>query len=65
MAVETTGVIQIGPDTLKFLKTLGRRIRDASGEGKFFPYPIQHLAVAIQRGNAASVMGTLKVSLRT
>ena len=54
--VETTGVI--GPDTLKF-KTLGRRIREASGEGKSFLYLIQCLAVAIQRGNAAYSMGTL------
>ena len=56
VVVETAGVI--GPDTLKFLKTLGRRIREASGEGKSFPYLIQCLAVAIQRGNAASVRGT-------
>lgn len=56
--LETTGVI--GPDTLKFLKTLGRRIRETSGKRKSFPYLIQQLAVAIQRGNAASVMGTFE-----
>ena len=54
--VETTGGV-IRPDTLKFLKTLGRRIRDASGKGKSFPYLIQHLAVAIQRGNAGTFEG--------
>ena len=57
-AVETTGMI--GSDTLKFLKTLGRRLREVSGEGKSFPYLIQRVAVAIQRGSAAYLMGTFE-----
>ena len=57
LAVETLGAF--GPNTATFLKDLGRRIRQTSGEEKSFPYLVQRLAVAIQRGNTASVMGTL------
>ena len=44
--------------TLSFLKDLACRVRKMSGEVKSFPYLLQHLAVAIQRGNAVSVLGT-------
>ena len=58
IAVETTGVF--GPLTRAFLKDLGRRITRATGEERSHSYLIQRISVAIQRGNAASVMGTIR-----
>lgn len=57
VAVETLGVF--GPLTYSFLRELGRRIYQSSGEENAFPYLIQRLSVAIQRGNSAAVMGSL------
>ena len=42
-----------------FLKELGHRLRQVSGEASSFHYLAQRLSVAIQRGNSASVMGTM------
>ena len=47
--------------TTEFLKELGHRLRQVSGEANIFEYLTQRLSVAIQRGNAASVLGTMKV----
>ena len=46
-----------GKQTLSFLKDLAC-VHKVSGEVKSFPYLLQCLAVAIQRGNAVSVLGT-------
>ena len=43
-----------GKQTLSFLKDLACRVRKVSGEVKSFPYLLQRLAVAVQRGNAVS-----------
>ena len=59
MAIETTGVF--GPRTTEFLKELGHRLRQVSGEANSYAYLTQRLSVAIQRGNAASVLGIMKV----
>ena len=60
VAIETSGVF--GPKTKEFLKELGLRLRQVSGEANSFAYLTQRLSVAIQRGNAASVMlGTIKM----
>ena len=59
VAIETTGVF--GPRTTEFLKELGHQLRQVSGEANSFAYLTQRLSVAIQRGNAASVLGTMKV----
>ena len=62
MAIETSGVF--GPKTMEFLKGLGHRLRQVSGEANFFAYLsdlTQRLSVAVQRGNAASVLGTMKM----
>ena len=53
VAIETSGVF--GPKTTEFLKELGVRLRQVSGD------LTQRLSVAIQRGNAASVLGTIKM----
>ena len=59
MAIETTGVF--GSRTTQFLKELGQRLRQVSGEANSYAYFTQRLSVAVQRGNAASVLGTMKV----
>ena len=59
MAIETTGVF--GPRTTELLKELGHRLRQVSGEANSFAYLTQRLSVNIQRGNAASVLGAMKV----
>ena len=59
VAIETSGVF--GPKTMEFLKGLGHRLRQVSGEANTFAYLSQRLSVAIQHGNAASVLGTMKM----
>ena len=61
IAVETCGTV--GPDSHLFLKELGRRLRMATGEPKSYAFLLQRLSVAIQTGNATSVMGSIPVSL--
>eukprot|EP00731_Ephydatia_muelleri_P012448 Em0006g1342a len=50
VVIETSGVF--GKQTLSFLKDLACRVRKVSGEVKSFPYLLQRLAVAVQRGVA-------------
>ena len=57
VAIETAG--PFGPETFTFLRDLGCRLKQATGEAKSFFYLQQHLSVALQRGNAAAVMGTM------
>ena len=59
-AIETSGVF--GPKTMQFLKGLGHQLRQVSGEANSFAYLTQRLSVAVQCGNAASVLGTMKMS---
>ena len=56
VVIETSGVF--GKQTLSFLKDLACRICKASGEVQSFSYLLQLLVVAVQRGNAVSVLGT-------
>ena len=53
IAVQTTGVF--GPETLSFISELGHRICQIYGEKISFSFLLQHLAVAIQRGNSTYV----------
>ena len=57
VAIETTGVI--GERSRKFLVELGHRIRRVSGEINSTAFLIQRLSIVLQRGNAASVVGTI------
>ncbi len=57
LAIETTGVL--GPKSKTFVKELGGRVARVTGDQKSFHYLLQRLSVAVQRGNAASVMGTM------
>ena len=56
VAIETTGVF--GPKAKSFIKELTNRVKSETKEEKARPFPIQQLSVAIQRGNAAAVLGT-------
>lgn len=55
-AFETVGVW--GADALDFIKKLGKRLNDITGEHRSKYYLMQRIGLAIQRGNAASIMGT-------
>ena len=57
VAIETTGVI--GERSRKFLVELGCRIRRVSGEVNSTAFLLQRLSIAVQRWNAASVLGTI------
>ena len=60
VAIEKTRVF--GPRTTEFLKELSHRLRQMSGEANPFAYLTQRLSVAVQwQGNAASILGTMKV----
>ena len=43
----------------KFLQDLGRRIRGVTLEDNAYQYLVQRISVTVQRGNAASVLGSL------
>jgi len=57
VAVETLGAL--GAGAMELLHELGRRITESTGERRAMEYLLQRLSVAIQRGNAASVLGTV------
>ena len=56
VAIETTGVF--GPETMEFLREMGRRLQLVSADHNSTTYLIQRLSVVVQRGNAASVLGS-------
>ena len=56
VAVETLGVM--GPEAGHFFRDLGRRIAAATSDPLSHQYLLQRVAVAVQRGNAAAVLGT-------
>ena len=58
VAFETQG--DCGSDTLKFIRDLGRRLTDANHETRATSFLKQRISVALQIGNAASVLGTIK-----
>ena len=56
IAVETFG--SWGQDGLSLIKEIGRKICNTTGEKRSSFYLFQRISIAIQRGNAASVIGT-------
>ena len=60
VAVETTGTF--GPSALAFLHEIGRRIKIQTGDQSSTYYLLQHISIAIQRGNVESVLGTMSHS---
>ena len=57
IAIESLGAI--GPQSLAFLKDLGSRIRQQTGEERAGHYLLQQLSVAVQRGNSVSIRGSI------
>ena len=60
VCVETYGAF--GPQGLKLLKKIGKKIKDVTGEKKSTYYLLQSISMAIQRSNAACVIGTASAS---
>ena len=58
MVIETTGVC--GPEALQFLRELGHCLKAETGEPRSIKFLLQRISVAMQRGNAAAVLGTIK-----
>ncbi|XP_031330809.1 uncharacterized protein LOC116161558 [Photinus pyralis] len=59
---ESAAVETLGPwcrEARNFVECLGKRIASITGEPRATSYLRQKISIAIQRGNAASVMGTL------
>ena len=57
VAVETLG--SWAPMAAKFIKDIGSRITDATGEKRATSFLFQSLGIATQRGNASSIAGTV------
>jgi len=57
IAVET--FVAWGPEAIAFVSELGRRIAIVTGELRSTLYLRQTIDIALQRGNSASVLGTL------
>ena len=49
----------MGPEAKSFLLDLGRRLRQHTGEPRSTSYLIQRISMAIQKGNAVAMMGSL------
>ena len=60
VAIETLG--SWGQAGLKLVKELGRMIKEKSGETRSTQFLFQRCSIAVQRGNAASVLGTVSSS---
>ena len=58
VAVETLGAWSVG--ALSFIKQLGKRLQEATGEHMETAYLLQRLSVAIQQCNAVCFVGTFK-----
>ena len=57
IAVETCGVV--GPDSMCFLRDLGRRLKSATGEPNSLTCLHQWISVTIQVSNLTSILGSL------
>jgi len=53
----------LGEDAADFLHQLGRHIASMTGERWSTQFLLQRLSVAIQRGNAAAVLGTVDMTV--
>ena len=60
VAIETLG--SYGPSALDFIKDVGRRIKESTGEKRATSYLMQAIGIAIQRGNSQCILGTVKDS---
>jgi hypothetical protein len=58
MGIETYGAY--GPQGIKLVKQIGKKIQDATGEKLSTLYLFQSISIAIQKGNAVCMMGCPK-----
>ena len=56
-AIESLGAM--GPSATALIKDLSFRGSRETGENRFGSFLVQRLSIAIQRGNASSVLGTI------
>ena len=57
IAVETFG--SWGPIGYKFIKDVGKKIQEKTGNKNATSHILQAISMSVQRGNAHSIMGTL------
>ena len=57
IAIESSGVF--GEEGLSLIKKIGEKIMKITGESKSTSYLIQRISLAVQRGNAASILGSV------
>ena len=60
VAVEACGTI--GPKSRDFLRALGKRLRIVTAEPQSYAFLMQRLSIAIQIGNATSVIASLNAT---
>ena len=60
VAIETLG--SYGPHALDFIKDIGLRIKESTGEKRATSYLMQTIGIAIQRGNSQCILSTVKDS---
>ncbi len=58
--METLG--PFGEEALALVEDLGKRLIESTGEPRSCVYFIQRISIAIQRGNAASILATVPTS---
>jgi hypothetical protein len=56
VGMETSGVD--GREELRLIKAIGQRLKDVTGEPRSLAFLLQHMSIAVQRGNAWSILGT-------
>jgi len=61
VAVESLGAL--GEEASNFFRNLGHRITSVTTEPRSFQFLMQWLSVAVQRGNAACMLGTVPASI--
>jgi hypothetical protein len=60
IAIETLG--PWGDDAKKIINDIGQKIQKITNESRSTSYLTQRISIAVQRGNAASVLGTIEDS---
>ena len=58
VVIETLG--QWGPLSFNFVKAIGRRMADQTGEPRSGYFLRQRLSIAVVRGNTQSILGTMQ-----
>ena len=63
VVVETAGAMETRTDALDFFADIGSQVRAISNEAQSRSFILQQVSVVLQRGNAASVLGTIGILL--